>query len=337
MSKDFASLSPSELNSFLADEHGFGLFPLTSIVHSIVLEPISSGRPGRPLGEGWDYPGCHSGESRFLTAEEAASLLKRVQPASPETEAMNRAGLYELEDHRADRDVVRGLQKKIVNLRDKIEETIREIDELGYGNRVAGRAAELERLANWGAGELLCALQGEYRRLDDLLATVGRPPSARTEAACLWAQHLRRRGRRVPWVLISDLVDWFAAKLSPYEFYKGLLGSDELCDPENLRHKFFKHVERWELIYAHRCREPRPLPLGAGISGARSCVLTFDPTGRECGAIIRIGSREFHPLKFPADVVEAARRVLWSPGGSGNGAVFPDLTYFSEELPPKPC
>jgi len=337
VSKEFVSLSPGELNRFLSDEHGLGLYPLASILHHVILEPVSAGRPERPTDEGWDYPGWHPTEGRFLTDDEKSVYLACVQPVSPEEDAMNRAGLFGWENFSADRDVIRCLRKKIVNLKDKIEETVREIDELEYGNRAQGRDEELERLANWGAGEFLSTLQCEYARLGDLLAAIGRPPSARTEIACLWAQHLRRAGNRVPWTLLADLMDWFSEKFSPYDSYQGMLGGDELCDPENIRHKFFKHTDRWELIYSYRFRERPPLSDGQGPAERDACVLAFGRARRECGAILRVGDRELHPIKFPSEVIETARRILWSPFGSGNGAVFPDLSFFSEELPPKPC
>jgi hypothetical protein len=325
LAKDFIDLTPGELSSKLSKECGIALYPFAFFVHSVIREPIGKERPERRLEDGWDFRGWNKEERRFMTEEE---LLERVNEASspnPWMEAMNREGLYSGELFKPDSEVMRCLKKKIVNLRDKILSTIREIDELVYDVRYQGRDGDREMALSWGAGELLCRLQDEYEQIAIWLSPIGRPPSVKTEIACLWAELLRREGLQLRWPLIADLLDWFLARLFPHEFYQWIFGSNEASDPEYLKQKHHKQKERWRLIYDYRLRREFTVEL-PGLP-RRRWLLIFGETWDDFGIVLNTDSREFHHSKFSDSMIEVARKIFQANPEMRAGVIFPDLTY----------
>jgi len=63
----------------------------------------------------------------------------------------------------------------------------------------------------------------------------------RTIIALGWGNMISEGGRRIDWMMLGSLYDWFCEKLSPYKFYKDLEPPSGLA--EDLRRQFNRH--RW--------------------------------------------------------------------------------------------
>ena len=339
MAIDFVSKSPTELNSVLSRELAGGLFPFAQMLFEVLYEPISRQRFARKLDRGWYYPGWHRGDQRFLTEEELAVLARRSIPSSHEAKALNRAGLFGGEMSRLDSEVARCMRKKVVNLRDKIQATIREFEEvgLGYHRNEEGKDADRARALKWGAGEFLCTLQRHYSYLNEALSAVGRPPNPDIEVGCLWAQHFRTGGMRIPWHLISGLMDWFMSRLLGHAFYRAIFTKADLSDSEYLKQKFYRQKERWELIYAYRRRgkvrrlTAEYLGLDEDALDKEKMMIVFGPNEREFRGSLRtelFESKKAYKNAIPSATSKAVQEVIRSIPRSRNVIVFPDSTIF---------
>lgn len=325
MPKDFISMTTGQLGSYLKKEHGLILYPFAFYLHSVIRAPIGRERPKRNLKEGWNYPGWNVKKRRFMTKKELLELRSESDAPDPWEQEMNRAGLHVGESFRFDREVLRGLQKKVVNLRDKIIETAWDIEDQVYGVRREGKEGARKTALEWGAGELLCRLQSEYQNMSSWLLTLGRPPSVKTETACLWAELFRHEGLPVSWPLIADLMDWFLARLLPYENYQWVFGSEEISDPEYLKQKYHKQKERWRLIFEYRKSQEFTIEF-PGLP-RRRWLLVFGKTWDGFGIVLNADSREFHKADFSADMLEASRKVFQACPDMRCGLLLPDLTF----------
>ena len=326
MPKDLSSMTPAGLNSYLSAEFGVGLYPFALILHSIIREPIAKGRSRCGLDDGWNFPGWNHEERRFSTDEELLALEVEAGPLDSSEIAMNQAGLRSAESFKYDREDVRCLQKKVLNLRKKILGTTRELEECLHDAHYVGKEGEHRLAIAWGAAELLCKLQSAYEDMGSWSLTIGRPPSAKIEAACLWAELFRLDGLPAPWTLIADLLDWFLARLFPHELYREIFDNEEISDPEYFQQKYVKEKKRWELIFAYRRRQR----LSEEFPGLprRRWVMAFGQSWDGFGYVLHADSTEIVRNDFSKEVLEAARRILISHPESRLGVIFPDLTYF---------
>jgi hypothetical protein len=325
MPKDFIDLTPGELSSKLSKECGFPLYPFAFFAFSVIREPIGKERFERRLEDGWDFPGWNNSERRFRTEEELLEMMNVISSPNPWKEAMNRAGLFSVDSGDQDREVLRCLKKKIVNLRDKILSTAKEIDELVYDVHYEGKGGDRDMAISWGAAELLCRLQDEYEKIAIWPSPRGRPPSAKTEIACLWAELLRREGPQLRWPLIADLLDWFLARLFPHALYQSIFGSSGASDPEHLKQKFYKQKERWKLIYDYRLR--REFTVERPGLPRRRWLLVFGKTWDDFGVVINADSREFHHAGFGGGMLDVAQKIFQANLEMRAGVIFPDRTY----------
>lgn len=128
MHEDLISLSPDELNSYLMEEVGVGLYPLAHLLFEVIREPVTRRKIKITVHGGWFFYGWHPSENRHLTKDELKFKFAPAHRRPPEYVALTRAGLYPVRDIGLDRENIRLLREKIVTLRKKVLDTIAEIE-----------------------------------------------------------------------------------------------------------------------------------------------------------------------------------------------------------------
>lgn len=336
--KDFISWPTAELDLFLKREFRIGLYSFAFLLYEVIEEPIKKKMTDTKIHTGWVFPGWHPFENRPLNKKEILIKYKPSTPRLKELDDLNRAGFYPEDGPEMDRESLRLLQQKIVNLRKKILEVAGEVEvrrKYLVDTPPKGKSPEEQQAlaARWKVGEFLSRLQDEYVDLFMMQPTLGRPSNPETEAACLWAQHFRHMEKRVPWPLIASLMDWFMHRLQRYDFYQKIFTNKEMSDPDHLRQKFYKHKRRWELFYTYRCgaqmyREFQEAGLSDEQIKKARMVLIFGKTYDEFRAMLRHPSYEkFQFDGFSGRMLEAVRHVLICTESSRSALILPDGSF----------
>lgn len=335
---EFIALPPEELDSCLRKEFSIGLYTFASLLFEVIREPVKKRRPNTKIPPGWFFF-WHPTENRPVNDEEIKSYYKFVAIDLKPMVDLNDAGYYADEGPAIDREPLRLLKQKIATLRKKILEVAAEIEvrrKHVVPTPPRGKSPEDQKAlaARWEVGRFLSKLQEEYFDLLAMWPAVGRPSNPETETACLWAQHFRRKGIRIPWPLIAALVDWFMHRLRRYDFYRKIFTNDDMSDPDYLRQKFYKHKKRWELIYAHRRISRKYLDLLAlnledeEMKKARM-VLVFGRTEAELRWLYR-QSRSTAQLKgLSARMLAASIHVLHCTDPRMNAFILPDGSFLA--------
>jgi len=336
--KDFIGMRTDDLDLYLMREFRVGLYPFAFLLFEVIEEPIKKIRTDIKVDNGWVFPGWHARENRPLNKEELAIKYRPGAPGLKELSDLYRAGFSPEAGPDMDRETIRLLKQKIVTVRRKVLDLVGEIEvsrKYIVDSPPKGKAPEDQHAlaARWEVGGFLAALQDEYRFLLAMRPTVGRPSNPETEAACLWAQHLRSMERRVSWPMIAALMDWFMARLQRFDFYQRIFTSKELSDPDHLRQKFYKHKKRWELFYAYRrggrlVRNLHELGIRKEEMKNERLVLVFGRTRAQFRTLYRQEEYgDFHYRGLSGRMLEAVRHVLICTDSSRNALILPDGSF----------
>ncbi|GEM_PF-3054876 len=336
--KDFIGMRTDDLDLYLKREFHIGLYPFAFLLFEVIEEPIKKKKTDIKAHDGWVFPGWHAHENRPLNEEELAIRYRSSSFRLKELGDLYRAGFYPEEGPDMDRETLRLLKQKIVTVRKKVLDLVGEIEvsrKYMVPTPPKGKSPEDQRAlaARWEVGGFLTALQDEYFDLLTMRPTVGRPSNPETEAACLWAQHLRSMDRRVSWPMIAALMDWFMARLQRFDFYRQIFTSKELSDPDHLRQKFYKHQKRWKLFYAYRrggrlVRNLHELGIRKEEMKNERLVLVFGRTRAQFRTLYRQEEYgEFHFQGYSGRMLEAVRHVLICTDSSRNALILPDGSF----------
>jgi hypothetical protein len=89
----------------------------------------------------------------------------------------------------------------------------------------------------------------KYRRA---LKHPGAPIKIRNQITSSWALSIKKRGRRIDWELIAELIDWFWQKLKNHEPYADLKPTYESTDTEYIKNQFYRNKNKHDIKYAAR-------------------------------------------------------------------------------------
>lgn len=230
MKKNFIDLSPSELNTFLIKETGINLIFFSSLAFEVVRwKKIFPDKKLDPKTV--NVRGCKGDEPEFC----------------------HRISITQQDD----RQILISLRKKIVNLENKIIETMLESEILlHFEHRDKDQFINKDEFKKKFAWEydledFFDILFMDKCDIDDLLALnkTGAPINRRNLLCSIWARYMIEKNKVANWKIIANLMDWFWKKLVPYEIYKDFRPTQEQTDPEYLKNQFFKQKKRWEIYY----------------------------------------------------------------------------------------
>jgi hypothetical protein len=337
--EEFIALPPDELNSYLRREFQVGLYAFAAMLFEVIREPIKKRRVKIRAHDGWIFWGWHPTENRPMNEAELRNKHRFFAVEMKSLAALNQAGFYPDEGPILDRETLRLLKEKIVTLRKKILDTAAEIEvrrKYVVKTPPRGKSPEDQNalVARWEVGRFLSKLQDEYIDLLAMFPTSGRPSSPEIEAACLWAQHFRSKGMRVPWPLISELMDWFTSRLRRYAYYQKVFANKEASDPDYLRQKFYRQKTRWEMLYPYRRGGRMYLDLiRLGLDGTETeltkVVLVFGRTEAELRSLYRQSRSKAQLEGLSARMLAASIHVLGCTDPRMNAFILPDGSFLA--------
>jgi len=257
MIKDIIDFSPQELNSFLLEKFNLNLYPFSCFLKSVIsLSFVQSEFKPSPAYE-------HFLKQEEMRIEKFAPAIKEL-----ELERINHlkqqyySGIkIKLNYGQYDPKVLRGLKKRLLNLKKKIIETMIDFDVY-----FEGESDQRKRYKTMSHEEFEKRFTYEYELesffslVDDYIADIdnnldvlkkGIPTNKRNLLISMWALFLIEKNQKPDWTILVDIFNWFWKILFPYKLYEDLKPpkKDEFINPDYLKNQFYKYKKRWKTQY----------------------------------------------------------------------------------------